>query len=159
MLQTEHSLRRNFPLVSRGRWFMEWLRPFFRQYFFESETDGAPVSRMFRSVVYQRAKGQSDTVPFGTKMDTYRSGYEWVAHSMSAIDTHGTVDDARVRIGGKSCEKPYEASLLNVSAMSFGSLSANAVLAPERGGEEGRVRPEHRGGAGSRGTTWSTAAT
>jgi len=137
MIQTEHSLRRNFPLVSRGRWFMEWLRPFFRQYFFESETDGAPVSRMFRSVVYQRAKGQSDTVPFGTKMDTYRDGYEWVAHSMAAIDTHGAISDARVRVGGPQCTKPYTASLLNVSAMSFGSLSANAVLALNAGARKG----------------------
>lgn len=137
MAQTEHSLRRNFPLVSRGRWFMEWLRPFFRQYFFESETDGAPVSRMFRSVVYQRAKRQSDTVPFGTKMDTYRDGYEWMAHSMAAIDTHGAVGDARVRVGGRDCTRPYEASPLNVSAMSFGSLSANAVLALNGGAKRG----------------------
>jgi len=137
MVQTEHSLRRNFPLLSRGRWFMEWLRPFVRQYFFESETDGAPVSRMFRSAVYQRAKGQSDTVPFGTKMDTYQSGYEWLAHSMAAIDTHGTVNDARVRFGGAGCTRPYEASLLNISAMSYGSLSANAILALNAGARKG----------------------
>ena len=137
MFQHEHSLRRNFPLVSRGRWFMEWLRPFFRQYFFESETDGAPVSRMFRSVVYQRAKTEGDTVPFGTKMDIYRDGYEWMAHSMAAIDTHGTVTDARVRIGGDACAQPYSASLLNVSAMSFGSLSANALLALNGGAKDG----------------------
>ena len=87
MLQTEHSLRRNFPLIGRGRWLMEAVRPFVRQYFIESETDGAPVPRQFRSVVYQRAKGASDTVPFGTKMDAYRDGYEWVAHSVAAIDS------------------------------------------------------------------------
>jgi len=137
MLQTEHSLRRNFPLVSRGRWFMEWLRPFFRQYFFESETDGAPVSRMFRSVIYQRAKGQSDTVPFGTKMDTYRDGYEWMGHSLAAIDIHGTSDEPRVRVGGKDCTRPYEASLLNVSAMSYGSLSPNALRALNAGARKG----------------------
>ena len=137
MRQKEHSLRRNFPLVSRGRWFMEWLRPYFRQYFFESETDGAPVSRMFRSVVYQRAKGQGDTVPFGTKMNTYGEGYEWMAHSMAAIDTHGTVTDPRVTVGGRDCTEPYSASLLNVSAMSFGSLSANAVLALNSGARKG----------------------
>ena len=139
MRQTEHSLRRNFPLVSRGRWFMEWIRPFMRQYLFESETDGAPVSRMFRSVVYQRAKGESDTVPFGTKMDAYRSGYEWMAHSMAAIDTHAEegVPHARVRVGGKDCTKPYDASLLNVSAMSYGSLSGNAVLALNSGASKG----------------------
>ena len=137
MFQREHSLRRNFPLVSRGRWFMEWLRPFFRQYFFESETDGAPVSRMFRSVVYQRAKAEGDTVPFGTKMDTYRDGYEWMAHSMAAIDIHGTLGDARVSVGGADCTRPYEASLLNISAMSFGSLSANALLALNAGAKRG----------------------
>ncbi len=129
MFQTEHSLRRNFPLVSRGRWLLEGMRPFVRQYLFESETDGAPVSRMFRSVVYQRAKGESDTVPFGTKFDTYRDGYEWIAHSIAAIDTHGTVNDPRVLVGGPDCTQPYSASLLNISAMSFGALSSNAIRA------------------------------
>ena len=137
MLQTRHSLRRNFPLISRGRWLLEGLRPFLRQYLFESETDGAPVSRMFRSAVYQRAKGQSDTVPFGTKIDTYRDGYEWIAHSMAAIDTHGTVQNTRVVIGGPDCTKPYSASLLNISAMSFGSLSANAIRALNGGAHLG----------------------
>ncbi|NND93013.1 MAG: FMN-binding glutamate synthase family protein [Granulosicoccus sp.] len=137
MVQTEHSLRRNFPLVSRGRWILEGLRPYLRQYLFESETDGAPVSRMFRSVVYQRAKGQSDTVPFGTKVDIYRDGYEWIAHSIAAIDTHGTVSDPRVTVGGPDCTRPYSASLLNISAMSFGSLSANAILALNQGARKG----------------------
>lgn len=137
MLQQEHSLRRNFPLISRGRWFLEGLRPFLRQYLFESETDGAPVSRMFRSVVYQRAKAQNDTVPFGTKMDTYRDGYEWIAHSIGAIDIHGTQHDPRVRVGGPDCVQPYAASLLNISAMSFGSLSANAVRALNRAAKRG----------------------
>lgn len=137
MLQSEHSLRRNFPLFSRGRWVMEWLRPFIRQYFFESETDGAPVTRMFRSVVYQRSKGQSDTVPFGTKIDTYRAGYEWMAHSMAALDRHGTADEVRVSVGGPDCRQPYRASLLNISAMSFGSLSANAVRALNSGAAKG----------------------
>ena len=103
MVQAEHSLRRNYPLFSRGRWLLEGLRPFVRQYLFESETDGAPVSRMFRSVVYQRAKGQNDTVPFGTKFDTYRDGYEWIAHSLAAIDIHGTDTDPRVKVGGPDC--------------------------------------------------------
>lgn len=137
MLQSAHSLRRNFPLVSRGRWMLEFARPFLRQYLFESETDGAPIPRMFRSVVYQRAKGQSDTVPFGTKVDTYRDGYEWIAHSMAAIDTHGVNHDPRVMVGGPDCRKPYSASLLNISAMSFGSLSSNAVLALNRGAAKG----------------------
>ena len=129
MFQEEHSLRRNFPLVSRGRWFLESLRPFLRQYLFESETDGVPINRMFRSVVYQRAKGMRDTVPFGTKMDTYRDGYEWIAHSIAATDSHSANKDPRVLVGGPDCSQPYSASVLNISAMSFGSLSKNAVLA------------------------------
>lgn len=137
MLQTEHSLRRNFPLVSRGRWVLEGMRPFLRQYLFESETDGAPVSRMFRSVVYQRAKGESDTVPFGTKFDTYRDGYEWIAHSIAAIDIHGTISDPRVKVGGSDCTQPYMASLLNISAMSFGALSSNAIRALNGGASLG----------------------
>ena len=137
MFQTEHSLRRNFPLVSRGRWLLEGMRPFVRQYLFESETDGAPVSRMFRSVVYQRAKGESDTVPFGTKFDTYRDGYEWIAHSIAAINTHGTVNDPRVSVGGSDCRQPYSASLLNISAMSFGALSSNAIRALNGGASLG----------------------
>ena len=170
MNQTEHSLRRNFPLVGRGRWLMETVRPFVRQYFIESETDGAPVARMFRSVVYQRAKGASDTVPFGTKVDTYRDGYEWIGHSIAAIDLHGIEDRAedddssgtgkvratvdgtqvqspsgssqvggpRVLVGGAACTQPYSASLLNISAMSFGSLSPNAILALNGGAHDGR---------------------
>ncbi len=137
MQQEEHSLRRNFPLVSRGRWFLESLRPFLRQYLFESETDGTPVNRMFRSVVYQRAKGARDTVPFGTKMDTYRDGYEWIAHSVAAVDTHDADKNPRVLVGGPDCLQPYSASVLNISAMSFGSLSKNAVEALNRGAAKG----------------------
>lgn len=137
MKQEAHSLRRNFPLVSRGRWFLESLRPFLRQYLFESETDGTPVNRMFRSVVYQRAKGVRDTVPFGTKMDTYRDGYEWIAHSITAVDTHHVDKDPRVLVGGAECAQPYSASVLNISAMSFGSLSKNAVRALNSGAAKG----------------------
>ncbi|MBX2835629.1 MAG: FMN-binding glutamate synthase family protein [Gammaproteobacteria bacterium] len=157
MVQTQHSLRRNFPLVSRGRWMMEALRPFLRQYLFESETDGTPVSRMFRSVVYQRAKGARDTIPFGTKMDTYRNGYEWIAHSMAAVDTPQTDIDPRVVIGGAQCTECYSASLLNISAMSFGSLSPNAIRALNSGAKmggfahntgEGGLSPYHLEGGG-----------
>lgn len=137
MFQTKHSLRRNFPLLSRGRWLLESLRPFLRQYLLESETDGVPVNRMFRSVVYQRAKGVRDTVPFGTKMDTYREGYEWIGHSIAAVDNHNEDADPRVLIGGEQCKQPYSASILNISAMSFGSLSKNAVLALNGGAASG----------------------
>ncbi len=137
MTQTRHSLRRNFPLVGRARWLMEGVRPFIRQYFMESETDGAPVPRVFRSVVYQRAKGHDDTVPFGTKFDTYRDGYEWIAHAVAALDIHGKEMHPRVRVGGTACTQPYDASVLNVSAMSFGSLSPNAVRALNSGASNG----------------------
>lgn len=137
MQQTRHSLRRNFPLVARGRWVMEFFRPFLRQYLLESETDGTPISRMFRSVIYQRAKGARDTVPFGTKVDTYREGYEWISHSMAAHSEHAPISEQRVLIGGKDCRQPYSASLLNVSAMSFGSLSKNAIRALNSGAAKG----------------------
>lgn len=137
MRQQEHSLRRNFPLVSRGRWMLEGMRPFLRQYLLESDTDGTPINRMFRSVVYQRAKGVRDTVPFGTRMDTYRDGYEWVTHSIAAIDTHVATADSRILVGGQDCKKPYSASQLNISAMSFGSLSPNAVRALNAGARQG----------------------
>lgn len=133
MQQTEHSIRRNFPVLGRGRWFMEGLRPFVRQYLLESETDGAPVNRMFRSIVYQRAKGDLDSVPFGTKVDTYRDGYEWMGHSISARNIEDLDADPRVRIGGSECRQPYAAAVLNVSAMSFGSLSDAAIRALNHG--------------------------
>lgn len=135
--QAKHSLRRNFPFVGRGRWLMEFVRPFVRQYFFESETNGAPINRMFRSVVYQRAKGDRDTTPLGTKLDTYREGYEWLAHSLAAHHPHGEEVSPRVLIGEAACAKPYSASVLNVSAMSFGALSPNAVRALNGGAQMG----------------------
>ena len=150
-LQKRHSLWRNFPLIGRGRWVMEALRPFFRQYFAESDTDGTPISRMFRNVVYQRAKGVSDAVPYGTRVDVNRSGYEWIGHSLTAL-TGEQVDELRVTIGGPDCRQPYSASILNISAMSFGALSHNALLALNRGARlggfyhntgEGGISPYH----------------
>ncbi len=152
MRQTRHSIRRNFPLFGRGRWIMEALRPFIRQYFIESDTNGAPINKMFRSIVYQRAKNALDTVPFGTRVDTYRSGYEWIGHSLSAIDKADIDMDLRVSVGGPDCLQPYSSSILNISAMSFGALSRNAILALNRGAKaggfahntgEGGVSPYH----------------
>jgi len=151
-LQEQHSIRRNFPLFGRGRWVMEAIRPYIRQYFVESDTDGAPINRMFRSIVYQRAKGASETVPFGTRVDTYRNGYEWIGHSLSAIGMSDVDKDLRVIIGGPDCQKPYAASIFNISAMSFGALSQNAILALNRGAKagafahntgEGGISPHH----------------
>jgi glutamate synthase domain-containing protein 2 len=134
--QSEHAIRRNFPLFGRGRWIMESLRPYVRQYFVESDTDGVPINRMFRNVVYQRAKGEKDTVPFGTRVDTYRTGYEWIGHSLAATDV-AEVDELRVEVGGPDCRQPYVASVFNISAMSFGALSRHAVLALNRGARLG----------------------
>lgn len=133
MLQTRHTLRRNFPLLGRARWALEHLRPFIRQYLLESDTDGAPVNRMFRSIIYQRAKGDLASVPFGTRVDTGSDGYEWIGHSIGALNVRDIDTDPRVSIGGTDCQRPYNASLLNISAMSFGALSANAIRALNRG--------------------------
>jgi glutamate synthase domain-containing protein 2 len=152
ILQTKHALLRNFPIVGHGRWIMEDIRPFVRQYFFESETNGAPVNRMFRSVIYQRAKGQLDSVPYGTKLDTQKVGYEWISHSVGAIHHDDTKPEPRVKVGGPDCLQPYFASVFNISAMSFGSLSSNAIKALNEGAKigecyhntgEGSVSPYH----------------
>lgn len=152
MTQTRHALLRTYPVVGHGRWLMEFVRPFLRQYFFESETDGVPVNRMFRSVVYQRAKGERDTIPYGTKVDTQRVGYEWLGHSLTARHVEEGTPVPKVTIGGPQCRQPYQASLLNVSAMSFGAISNNAVRALNRGAKtggfyhntgEGSVSPYH----------------
>lgn len=152
MLQSQHALRRNYPLFGRGRWIMEAIRPFIRQYLIESDTDGMPINRMFRSVVYQRAKGAQETVPFGTRVDTYRTGYEWIGHSLSAVDASEMDQDLRVTVGGPDCLQPYSASILNISAMSFGALSQNAILALNSGAKmggfyhntgEGGLSPHH----------------
>ena len=153
LLQTRHTLMRNFPILGRGRYVMEELRPKIYQYFIESDTDGKPVSRIFRSVIYQRAKKELDTTPFGTLVDVYEEGYEWMHHSIACKDVHDIEQDPRVLVGGPACRQPYSASLLNVSAMSFGSLSKNAVLALNGGASigkfahntgEGGISPYHR---------------
>lgn len=152
MTQTQHTLWRNFPLLARWRWIMEALRGPMHQYFVESDTGGAPINRMFRSVVYQRAKKHLDTLPLGTKVDVYRTGYEWMDHSLSALNESDIKKDLRVLIGGSDCLQPYDASLFNISAMSFGALSKNAVLALNGGAKidnfahntgEGSISPYH----------------
>jgi glutamate synthase domain-containing protein 2 len=137
MIQKKHTIWRNFPLVGRGRMLVEILRPPFQQYFIESETDGRPVNRMFRSVVYQRAKNELDTNPFGTKVDVYRIGYEWMDHSLSALHYEEKKPNLRVKVGGPNCTRPYDVSLLNISAMSYGALSNNAIEALNGGAKKG----------------------
>lgn len=150
VIQRKHSLLRVYPVVGHGRHLMEQLRPAIQQYFVESNIDGTPFSREFRSTVYQRAKGELDTLPFGTQRDVQRVGYEWINHSMSPKTCSDL--DLRVEIGGEQCAHPYLASPLNISAMSFGSLSKNAILALNHGAKmggfahntgEGGISPYH----------------
>jgi len=136
IIQKKHTIRRNFPVIGRLRYVLEAIRPEISQYFVETDTGGRPLNRIFRSMVYQRAKKVNDTAPFGTQMNVYRSGYEWMDHSMYAINKKIT-DFPRITIGGKDCKQPYKSSLLNISAMSFGSLSKNAVMAMNKGAKLG----------------------
>lgn len=135
MMQTHHSIRRNFPILGRARWLLESIRPEIQQYFIESNTDGRPFSRERRSLVYQRSKNEISTLPFGTQMDVYATGYEWVNHSLAP--KHVNVESLRVSVGGPQAKKPYSASILNISAMSFGALSKNAVLSLNHGAKLG----------------------
>ena len=145
MLQTKHSLRRNYPILANIRFMLEQVRPEIRQYFLESDNDGVPYNRTNRAVVYQRAKGQLDKRPFGTQLDVYAENFEWLTHSIAPVDVPS--HDFRVKIGGPQCLQPYSASLLNISAMSFGSLSANAIRALNKGAKLGNFA--HDTGEGS----------
>ena len=135
MLQTKQAIKRNFPLLGHLRYLLEMIRPEVNQYFIESNSDGKPFSRNDRSVIYQRAKGELDTLPFGTQKDVYATGYEWINHSLAPV--HVDPEQARVSVGGPDCKQPYSASIFNVSGMSYGSLSKNAVLALNTGAKLG----------------------
>ncbi|MCC7332242.1 MAG: FMN-binding glutamate synthase family protein [Flavobacteriales bacterium] len=137
MIQTKQTIRRNFPVLGRMRYWMENLRPKIYQYFIESDTDGTPFDRQNRNVIYQRAKKVNDTTPFGTQLNTYAMGYEWLNHSIVPLDAHKMEQHPRVLIGGQDCKQPYSASILNISAMSFGSLSQNAILSLNSGAKIG----------------------
>jgi glutamate synthase domain-containing protein 2 len=153
--QTKKSVLRNYPVIGHIRYMLEFIRPEIRQYFFEADTDATPFSRAQRSLVYQRAKSQADKRPFGTQLDVLAEGYEWINHSVAPtiVATH----DFRTLVGidsatGKaptssSCTQPYDASIFNISAMSFGALSANAILALNSGAKQGRFA--HDTGEGS----------
>ena len=136
VLQRAHSLRRNYPITANFRWLIESIRPQIRQYLIESENEQTPYSRSQRSLVYARAKNEGSERAFGTQLDVYQRGYEFVAHSTRPAPT---TDPAafRVMIGADQCSQPYSASLLNISAMSFGSLSARAILALNKGARLG----------------------
>lgn len=135
LFQTHHSLRRNYPVSARARWFFEWLRPFLRAYIVESDLDGRPFSHDERSLVYARAKGEADAHPFGTELDVYSDEYEWLAHSIAPA--RNAPKDTRVHVGTDQCSRPYSAARLNISAMSFGALGAHAIEALNLGAKQG----------------------
>ena len=135
LIQTRHAIRRNYPVLGNLRFLFEFIRPEIRQYFLEDDTQAAPFSRAQRSIVYQRAKREIDKRPFGTQEDVYGDRYEWINHSMSPSHIEDT--DFRVTVGGPDCKQPYSMSAFNVSAMSFGALSANAILALNEGARQG----------------------
>jgi glutamate synthase domain-containing protein 2 len=154
-MQTKRAILRNFPLLGNFRYLFEMIRPEIQQYFIETETNGAPIPREIRSVVYQRAKEQTDTLPFGTQKDVYGNGYEWLNHSLAPQKV--STESLRVVVGGPQCTKPYSASIFNISAMSYGALSKNAILALSGGARmgnffhntgEGGVSPHHLEGGG-----------
>ncbi len=156
LLQPNHAVLRNYPISAHMRFLLEEIRPEMRQYFFESEKDGMPFSRDTRALVYQRAKMVLDKRPFGTQEDVYRDGYEWMHHSV-APKVHTGGDKFRITVGGPDCARPYSASVFNISAMSFGALSPNAVRALNAGAKkggfahdtgEGGVSPYHRENGG-----------
>ncbi|GBU14840.1 FMN-binding glutamate synthase family protein [Polaromonas sp.] len=160
LLQEQHAILRNYPVIGHMRFLLEYIRPEMRQYFIESDNEATPFSRAQRSLVYQRAKGAPDNRPFGTQLDVSRQGYEWINHSLmpTRVESH----DFRIWIGGKPgqeplsvqpCTQPYQASVFNISAMSFGALSANAILALNKGASlggfahdtgEGSISQHHR---------------
>lgn len=155
LMQNSHAIKKNYPVLGNLRYLFEEIRPEINQYFVESNTDGKPFSREQRSLVYQRAKKQVDTIPFGTQQDFYEEGYEFVKHSM--YPTHLNPMDMRVNIGSNLCQQVYSASILNISAMSYGALSKNAILALNGGAKigsfahntgEGGVSPYHLANGG-----------
>ncbi len=154
LAQPKRSVLRNYPVIGHLRFLLEYVRPEIRQYFIESDSDATPFSRSQRSLVYQRAKGDPDKRPFGTQLNVYAEGYEWINHSMAP--TRVASHDFRVWIGGEPgqvreganpCTQPYQASIFNISAMSFGALSANAILALNQGAKRGNFA--HDTGEGS----------
>ncbi|NYD41349.1 glutamate synthase-related protein [Nocardioides panaciterrulae] len=153
LLQKKHAILRNYPVLGHMRYLLEGIRPELQQYFIERNFDGRPYDRDTRSSIYQRAKGIKEEQPFGTERDLYALGYEYLVHSTAPVEK--MEEPPRVRIGGPDCTKPYDMALLNVSAMSFGSLSANAIEALNRGAAkggfahdtgEGAISPYHRNG-------------
>lgn len=135
LLQTRHTLLRNYPVFGHVRYLLEEFRHQIRQYFIEGDREEVPFSRVQRAVVYRRAKGVDDSIPFGKLINVYEPGYEWLEHSI--VPCEPADGDPRVTVGNAQCRQPYSASRFNISAMSFGSLSSNAILALNLGAKEG----------------------
>jgi len=135
LLQQKHTILRNFPVLGHFRFILEFIRPEIQQYFIANDEDERPYNREVRTIIYERAKNERDTIPFGTSKDILQDGYTWVLHSLAPKN----VDDVETRltIGGPDCKQPYSASRLNVSAMSFGALSAKAIMAINLGAKLG----------------------
>jgi glutamate synthase domain-containing protein 2 len=148
MVQIKHSIRRNYPILANIRFALEKVRPEIRQYFLESDTDGAPYNRSKRAIAYQRAKGALDKRPFGTLQDVYGPHFEWINHSIAPRPAKG--HDFRVAVGNAQCSQRYSISLFNVSAMSFGALSANAIRALNKGAKLGNFAHDTGEGGYSR---------
>ena len=150
-MQTKHSLLRAFPVIARLRWFFEDERGKIQQYFIEDNLNGTPINREKRSIVYQRSKLSKETIPFGTQHNVYAKGYEFVKHSLFPKEHHHIAGE-RVVFGSDKCTQKYDASIINISAMSFGSLSSNAIMALNQGAKmgnfahntgEGGISPYH----------------
>ena len=131
LLQTKHSLLRNFPVLGHLRYFLEFIRPEIQQYFIATDESELPFNRESRTLIYERSKNTRDTIPFGTERDILSVGYTWALHSI--VPKHASEVETRITVGGPDCKKPYSASRLNISAMSFGSLSGKAIMALNKG--------------------------
>ncbi len=149
--QTRRAILRNYPIIGHLRYFLELIRPELRQYFFEADTDGMPFPRDRRAIVYQRAKRELDKKPFGTQANVYAEGHEWMLHALMPKPL--AKEGFRITIGGPDCKAPYSASVFNISALSYGALSANAIRALNKGAAkggfahdtgEGSISPYHR---------------
>jgi glutamate synthase domain-containing protein 2 len=155
VFSTKHTILRNYPVIGHLRYLLEKISPEIQQYFIETYESGRPYSRETRSLIYRRAKGVDDTIAFGTQREITQAGYEFSYHSILPVEVPEST--ARIIVGGKDCTQPYEASILNISAMSFGALSPNAILALSKGAKEGNfahntgeggISPYHLEGGG-----------
>lgn len=151
LLQNRHAILKNYPIIGHFRFIFEEFRPEIRQYFIEADQDALPFSRQQRNLVYQRAKNENADKPFGSIIDVYQEDYRFMTHSITPCRPANS-DSFRITIGSRHCSQPYSASIFNISAMSFGSLSANAIRALNKGAQlgnfyhdtgEGSISPYH----------------